>query len=183
MAGLGQAACHEGDHGPQDHGFVAGGQALVVADGAAVLADPGERPLYHPPPGQYSNACGLRLGTICRVIFMAAAQVLSLPVNGVGPDQADAAAGAVQVPQQRPGRVAVLDGRGGVITTASSRPIASTAMCRFLPFTFFALSQPRLALGTVSAARTDWESITAAVGSRGPEVPGKFPTDIPDLQC
>src|SRR6266700_355455 len=51
-----------------------------------------------------------------------------------------------------------------VITTASSRPSASTAMCRFLPFTFFALSQPRLARGTVSAARTDWESITAAVG-------------------
>ena len=52
-----------------------------------------------------------------------------------------------------------------MITTASSRPIASTAMCRFLPFTFFALSQPRDALGTVSAARTDWESMTAAVGS------------------
>ncbi len=41
----------------------------------------------------------------------------------------------------------------------------STAMCLFRPFTFLALSQPRLALGTVSAARTDWESITAAVGS------------------
>ena len=41
----------------------------------------------------------------------------------------------------------------------------STAICLFLPFTFFALSQPRVALGTVSAARTDWESITAAVGS------------------
>jgi len=41
----------------------------------------------------------------------------------------------------------------------------STAICLFPPFTFFALSQPRVALGTVSAARTDWESITAAVGS------------------
>ena len=40
----------------------------------------------------------------------------------------------------------------------------STAMWRFRPFTFFALSHPRLARGTVSAARTDWESITAAVG-------------------
>jgi hypothetical protein len=38
-------------------------------------------------------------------------------------------------------------------------------MCRFLPLIFFALSHPRLAFGTVSAARTDWESITAAVGS------------------
>jgi hypothetical protein len=52
-----------------------------------------------------------------------------------------------------------------VITTASSRPAESTAMCRLRPFTFFALSQPRVAFGTVSAARTDWESITAAVGS------------------
>jgi hypothetical protein len=31
--------------------------------------------------------------------------------------------------------------------------------------TFLALSQPRLAFGTVSAARTDWESMTAAAGS------------------
>ena len=53
MAGLGQAACHEGGHGPQDHGFVAGREALVVADGAAVLADPGEGPLYDPPAGQH----------------------------------------------------------------------------------------------------------------------------------
>ena len=52
-----------------------------------------------------------------------------------------------------------------MITTASTRPIASTAMCRLRPFTFLALSQPGLAFGTVSAARTDWESITAAVGS------------------
>ena len=52
-----------------------------------------------------------------------------------------------------------------MITTASSRPAVSTAMCRLRPFTFLAASQPRLALGTVSAARTDWESMTAAVGS------------------
>jgi len=42
MGGSGEALGHQGDHGPQDHGFVAGGQAFVVADGAAVLADPGE---------------------------------------------------------------------------------------------------------------------------------------------
>ena len=33
MAGLGQAACHEGDHGPQDHGFVAGREAFVLSGG------------------------------------------------------------------------------------------------------------------------------------------------------
>ena len=52
MGGLGQAACHEGGHGPQDHGFVAGREAFVVADGAAVLADPGEGPLDDPAAGQ-----------------------------------------------------------------------------------------------------------------------------------
>jgi hypothetical protein len=36
MGALGEALCHEGDHGPQDHGFVAGGQVLVVAGGAPV---------------------------------------------------------------------------------------------------------------------------------------------------
>jgi hypothetical protein len=77
MAGLGEAAGHQGDHGPQGHGFVAGGQVLIAADGAAVLAaltpplpraqvsvpqlyhpvaevDLGEgveRHLRHPPPG------------------------------------------------------------------------------------------------------------------------------------
>jgi hypothetical protein len=52
-----------------------------------------------------------------------------------------------------------------VITTASSSPPVSTAMWRLRPLTFLALSQPRVALGTVPAARTDWESMTAAVGS------------------
>ena len=42
MSGLGQAAGHEGGHGPQGHGLVAGWRALVVAGGAAVLAGPGE---------------------------------------------------------------------------------------------------------------------------------------------
>jgi hypothetical protein len=47
MGGLGKPGGHEGGHGPQDHGFVAGGEGFVVADGAAVLADPGEGPLYY----------------------------------------------------------------------------------------------------------------------------------------
>ena len=31
MGRLGQAAGHEGDHGPHDHGFVAGGEAFVLS--------------------------------------------------------------------------------------------------------------------------------------------------------
>jgi hypothetical protein len=33
------------DHGDVDHGLVVGGQGLVVADAAAMLGDPGQRPL------------------------------------------------------------------------------------------------------------------------------------------
>src|SRR6266480_2631829 len=75
MGGLGEATGHEGDHGPQDHGFVAGGQVLVIAGGAAVLADPGEGALDDPAAGQHLEG--------------------------------------VQVAEQWPGRVAVLDGGGG----------------------------------------------------------------------
>jgi len=41
---------------------------------------------------------------------------------------------------------------------ARTRPVVSTAMCRLRPLTFLALSQPRVAFGTVPAARTDWEA-------------------------
>src|SRR5215468_6493313 len=62
MGGLGQAAGHQGDHGPQDHGFVAGGPVLVVADGAPVLADPGEGPLHDPAAGQHLEGVPVALG-------------------------------------------------------------------------------------------------------------------------
>jgi hypothetical protein len=56
MGGLGEAAGHEGDHGPDDHGFMAGrgrgGEAFVVAGGPAVLADPGEGALDDHAAGQ-----------------------------------------------------------------------------------------------------------------------------------
>ena len=71
--------CHQGDHGLQDHGFVAFGQLLVVADGAAVLADPGERPRHTHLRGSTSKTRRSRLATISRVIFMAVAQAASPP--------------------------------------------------------------------------------------------------------
>jgi hypothetical protein len=51
-----------------------------------------------------------------------------------------------------------------VTTIASSSPKVSTARWRLRPLTFLAASKPRLAQGTVSAARTDWESMIAALG-------------------
>jgi hypothetical protein len=49
---LGEAQGHEGDHGLQDHGFVAGGQTFVVSDSAVVFADPGEGGLDDPAARQ-----------------------------------------------------------------------------------------------------------------------------------
>jgi hypothetical protein len=57
--------------------------------------------------------------------------------------------------------------------TSSSSPVVSTAMCRLRPLTFLAASQPRLALGTVSAARTDWEAGDRGGGLR--VAPGSSP--------
>ena len=80
MDGLGQAAGHESDHGPQDHGFVAGREAFVVAVvrrclliQANVLSTTHRR-------GSTSNACAWRLATIWIVIFKVAAQAVSLLV-------------------------------------------------------------------------------------------------------
>lgn len=52
-----------------------------------------------------------------------------------------------------------------VTTTTSSSPIESTRTWRLRPATFLPASHPRLAEPTVSAARTDCESMTATVGS------------------
>jgi hypothetical protein len=106
---------HEGDHGPQDHGFVAGGQLFVVPDGAAVLADPGEGPLDGPPAGQDLEDVLLAPGhDLDRHLHRGGpGRELAGGVSGIGPDQQDLPAGAVQVPQQRPGPVAVLHRGGG----------------------------------------------------------------------
>jgi hypothetical protein len=51
-----------------------------------------------------------------------------------------------------------------VAGAASGRPLLSVAMWRLRPFGFFPPSSPRVAGGTVSAALTARESMTAAVG-------------------
>src|SRR5215470_5360605 len=115
MGGLGQAPGHEGDHGPQDHGFVAGGQVLVVAGGAAVLADPGEGPFHDPAARQNLKGVPVALGDdlYSDLHGRGPGGEPGGGVSGVGPDQQDLAASAMQVPQQRPGGVAVLDAGGG----------------------------------------------------------------------
>jgi hypothetical protein len=140
----GQAAGHQGGHGPQDHGFTAGGEASVIAGGAAVPADPGEPPLCDPAAGQ--DLEGVRV---------APGGDLDRHRHGGGPGgELAVQTASARIRRMRPrarwrfrssGRAASRSGAdAAVITTAACRPVASTAMCRFLPFAFFALSQPRL---------------------------------------
>jgi hypothetical protein len=114
----GEAAGHDGDHGPVDVGLLVGGQPFVVPHGPPVAGDPGQGPLDDPTAGQ----------------DLEGVQVIGAPddfesqlwpepgpgpgdqipgVAAVGPRQPYGRKGPPQVPQQRPGRVAVLHRRGG----------------------------------------------------------------------
>src|SRR6266511_2686291 len=110
-----QTAGHDGGHRPGDHGPVVVREALVVADGAAVAADPGEGALHHPAARQHLEGVGQAPADDVDP----KAQGGSRPdhqlarVAGVGPDQPDAALRDPQSPQQRLGAVAVLDAGGG----------------------------------------------------------------------
>jgi len=95
---------------------VAGGQVLVVAGGAAVLADPGEGPFHDPAAGQDGEGVQV-IGPADDLQGDAqggspGGEPVRL-VAGVGPGQPHPRAGAAQVPQQRAGGVAVLHAGGG----------------------------------------------------------------------
>ena len=116
MGGSGEPLGHQGDHGPQDHGFVAGGQAFVVADGPAVLADPGEGALDHRAAGQ--DLEGVQVtgapDDLDGELERAGGPGDELAgIDAVRPGQLDRGEGAAQVPQQGLCGVAVLDARGG----------------------------------------------------------------------
>ena len=116
--------------------------------------------------GRTSKTCRSRLATISTVIFMAVAQAASLPAAYPASAQIRTTFRQARCRFHSNGRAASRSWtEAAVITTASTRPMASTAMCRLRPLTFLALSQPRVAFGTVAAALTDCESMTAAVGS------------------
>ena len=112
--GPGEAAGHDDDHGPVNAGFVVSGQAFVVADGAAVAGDPGQCPLCDPPAGQdFEGVQVIGPSDDFQLQFRlehAGGPGDEFPgVAAVGPGQPDGGEGAAQVPQQRPGSVAVLD--------------------------------------------------------------------------
>jgi hypothetical protein len=93
-----------------------GGQALIVADGAAMLADPGKRPLHQPAArqhleGRLARALPHDLHHQVQHARRPRDQLAGIP--GIGPHQPDAAIGHPQPPQQPAGSVAVLDAGGG----------------------------------------------------------------------
>src|SRR5215471_6987768 len=125
--------------------------------------------------GSTSKACGSRLATIWSVIVKVLAQAESLPVYPASA-QTRATSRQARWVFHSSGRAPWRSWtEAGVITTSRTRPVVSTAMWRLRPLTFLALSQPRLALGTVPAARTDWEA-----GDRGGGL-GLAPGRCPDL--
>ena len=113
-------------------------EALVVEDGAAVLADPGECPLHDPAAGQHLERVRVAPDDDLQGYLHAGGPGGELAgIDGIGPDQADARQARCRF--HSGGRAASRSGTdAAVITSASSRPSASTAMCRLRPFTFFA---------------------------------------------
>jgi len=92
-----------------------GGQPFVVADGAPVAGDPGQCALDHPPTGQdlegvqVTGAIDNLQGERERGLGPGELACLA----AFGPGELDLGEGLAQVPQQGPGRVAVLHaGRG-----------------------------------------------------------------------
>src|SRR6266700_256095 len=160
----GQTSGHDDDR-PLDHRLVMLRQPFVVADRAAIAAEPGEGPLDDPAARQHLE--GVRQAPTDQLDTQAQGgprpDDQPASVGGIGPHQADAAAAKAQPPQsgRAPSRSWTL---AAVTTIANSSPRVSTARWRFRPLIFLAASKPRLCLGTVSAARTDWESMIAALG-------------------
>src|SRR6266511_1285616 len=125
-----QTAGHDGGHRPGDHGPVVVREALVVADGAAVAADPGEGALHHPAARQHLEGVG------------------QAPADDVDPK----AQGGSR-PDHQLARVA------GVGQTSRMRRCAT----RSRHSSGWAPSRSWM-LAAVTAARTDWESMIAALG-------------------
>ena len=138
---MGEASGHECDHAPEDEGVGVVGQAFVVADGAAALADPGKGAFDDPPagqgvkpfcPGGRHDVDGDAEGGLCPVGEWAV-------VAAVGPDVADAVVGLAQALEQGPAGGPVL-ALAAVTSTTSSSPMVSTAMWRLRPATFLPAS-------------------------------------------
>ena len=104
-------------------------QPFVVPDGAPGAADPGEGPLHDPAAAQHDEGMGGGapddLHSQPQVCVRPGDQLAG--VAAIGPGQGHGAEAGAQPPRQRPGAVAVLDGRRGDTETSSS-PAVFTAI-------------------------------------------------------
>jgi hypothetical protein len=131
----GEAPAHGDDHGPVDDGLVVLGEALVVTGGAAAAGDPGQGASDDPPAGQDFE--GVQVtgppddfeGELER--FPGPGDELA-GVAAVGPGEPDL--GDAFSRFRNSGLAASRSwSPAAVISTVGSRPMASTAMCRFRP--------------------------------------------------
>jgi hypothetical protein len=107
-------AGHDGDHRPGDHSLMVIGEPLVVADRAAVPADPGKVRSTSHRRGSTWNAWASCLRTILtRRPKAPPPGPPACPRRRHQPTQPDATLRDPQSPQQRPGAVAVLHAGGG----------------------------------------------------------------------
>src|SRR5260370_37658360 len=114
----GEAAGDGDDHGPVDVGLMVGAKPVIVADGPAVAGNPRQRPLYDPAAGQYLEGVQV-IGPPDDLQRQLRLELAPGPgdevavVAAISPGQLDRRECPPQIPQQRPGGVAVLDGRDG----------------------------------------------------------------------
>jgi hypothetical protein len=163
-----ESSGHEADHGDVDDGLVVVGSGLVGTHATTVLDDPAERALHHPNSGPHveSGAAGEPFDDLNpkgEYTFRPTQQPPG--VATVGPDSRM----LEKLPRSAASNRCAASRswiEAAVTTTANSSPETSTAMWRLTPFVRFPPSHPRRDRGTVSAAGTVCESMTAAVGHR-----------------
>jgi hypothetical protein len=167
--GTGETAGYHRDHGPGDHRGVMVGQPLVVAHGAAMLGDLRQGPLHHPPARQHLE------GRLARAL---AHDLDPQAQHRRSPGDQPAGIPAIGQQSRTPRKLARRRHSSArpasrswmlvavTMTTSSNPRVSTAARCRLRPLTFLPASHPRLRRGTVSAVRTDWESMIAAEGTR-----------------
>jgi hypothetical protein len=175
--GTGETAGHHRDHGPGDHRGVMVGQPLVGAHGAAMLGDPRQGPLHHPPARQHLE------GRLARALAHdldpqaqhppqprrpACRRTRHRPSTAARPRKLARRRHSSARPASRSWMLTAV-----TMTTSSNPqgvhrqvPLAAVDLLAGIPLT--------LRRGTVSAARTDWESMIAAEG-QGCDPPGGGP--------
>jgi hypothetical protein len=163
----GEAAAEGPGGGDPDHGFVGGGQGFVVAYQAAVLGQPAEGAFHDPAAAEQDEALG-RGGTLDhgdgQSPDLLGVGDESAGVSAVGPHERDGGERLAQGGGDPERAVAVLQGGDGH-HDRQEQPGGVGGDVAFTALVFFPASYPDVAFGTASAARTVWESITAAVGN------------------